>query len=308
MTTDTLAPQDTLSHLYLHQLTQPKQLNSKAMLVRLNISKPTTSRRDEQAEAFTQSQLADRGLRVSSTLFKEKTNPVRCLLNSQNAVYHFHKLNTTDAQRSPDRLLPVNNFAFYRDSMRVLVAEVEQELKQVMPNYDTYVQDDMRSRGSRASLADYPTAYEFEQSFKMVFTFQPLPDESHFLFDIDPEYKAALTEQLKDIEKAAYDDLYARLREPVTKLIAKLAIPAGTPGAIFRDTAVTNITEAVSLARQLAMGDETILKMCDDVALTIAPVKDNPDVLRESPVVREAAVVKLQAVSDRMAFMFGGAA
>lgn len=300
MTTDTV---DNLSHLY--QLTQPKQLNSKAMLVRLNISKPTTSRRDEQAEAFTQSQLADSGLRVSATLFKEKTSPVRCLLNSANAVYHFHKENTLPYIDRGPRLLPVGNYESYRDSMRKLVAEVEQEVQQVLPNYDTYVQDDVRLRGSRASAAEYPSAYDFEQSFKMVFTFQPLPDESHFLFDVDPQDKAALTAQLGEIEKAARADLYARLRDPVVKLIAKLAIPAGTPGAIFRDTAVTNITEAVSLARQLAMGDETILKMCDDVALTIAPVKDNPDVLRESPVVREAAVVKLQAVSDRMAFMFG---
>jgi hypothetical protein len=289
-------------------LTQVKQLNTKAMLVRFSISKPTTSKRDTSAEQFTQTSLHDTGLKVSATLFKEKSSPVRVLLNSANAAYHFHKENTLPYIDRGPRLLPVGNYERYRDTMRQLIREVNQELRQVMPDYHQHVANDITLRGMRASLTDYPYASDFENSFKLEFTFSPLPDESHFLFDIAEDDRAALTTQLLDVEAAARADLYARLRDPIMKLIAKLNIPAGEPGAIFRDTAVTNINDAIDIARQLAMGDETILQMCDEVALTIAPVKDNPDMLRESPVVREAAAAKLKAVSDRMAFMFGGAA
>ena len=292
----------------LMHLTQVKQLNTKAMLVRFSISKPTTSKRDTSAEQFTQTSLHDTGLKVSATLFKEKTSPVRILLNSANAAYHFHKENTLPYIDRGPRLLPVNNYERYRDTMRQLIREVNQELRQVMPDYYQHVNNDITLRGARAGQSDYPYAADFENSFRLEFTFSPLPDESHFLFDIAEDDRQALNTQLQDVEAAARADLYARLRDPIMKLIAKLNIPVGEPGAIFRDTAVTNINDAIDIARQLAMGDETILQMCDEVALTIAPVKDNPDVLRESPIVREAAAAKLKAVSDRMAFMFGGAA
>lgn len=292
----------------LMHLTQVKQLNTKAMLVRFSISKPTTSKRDTSAEQFTQTSLHDTGLKVSATLFKEKTSPVRILLNSANAAYHFHKENTLPYIDRGPRLLPVGNYERYRDTMRQLIREVNQELRQVMPDYHQHVNNDITMRGVRASMTDYPYAADFEQSFKLEFTFSPLPDESHFLFDIAEDDRQALTTQLQDVEAAARADLYARLRDPIMKLITKLNIPVGEPGAIFRDTAVTNIHDAIDIARQLAMGDETILQMCDEVERTIAPVKDNPDMLRESPVVREAAAAKLKAVSDRMAFMFGGAA
>lgn len=292
----------------LMHLTQVKQLNTKAMLVRFSISKPTTSKRDTSAEQFTQTSLHDTGLKVSATLFKEKTSPVRILLNSANAAYHFHKENTLPYIDRGPRLLPVGNYDRYRDTMRQLIREVNGELRQVMPDYNQHVANDITLRGARASMTDYPYAGDFEQSFKLEFTFSPLPDESHFLFDIAEDDRQALTTQLQDVEAAARADLYARLRDPIMKLITKLNIPVGEPGAIFRDTAVTNIHDAIDIARQLAMGDETILQMCDEVERTIAPVKDNPDMLRESPVVREAAAAKLKAVSDRMAFMFGGAA
>lgn len=282
-------------------------LNTKAMLVRLSVSKPATSKRDVSAEQFTQSNLHDAGLKVSATLFKDNTNPVRQLLNSQSAVYHYHKLNTLPYIDRGPRLLPVARYEVYRDKMRALVGEVELDVKTVMPDYDTHVLADMALRGSRAKAEDYPTAAEFEASFKMAFTFSPLPDVSHFLFDVSEEDKAALTEQINEVESTARADLYARMRGPVVKLIDKLKVPAGDPGSIFRDTAVTNIVDAVDLCRQLAMDDEVIIAMCDDVSRTMDTVRHNPDVLRESPVVRDMAAAKLKAVSERMAFMMGGA-
>lgn len=289
-----------------------KQLNDKAMMVRLTISKPATSKRDESAEQFTQSSLQDAGLKVSATLFKEKTNPVRTLLNSANAVYHYHKQHTIPYIDRGPRLLPVAMYETYRDAMRKLIGEVQADLQRVMPEYDLHVQNDIAFRNGstgqgRATVADYPTREQFEASFKMEFSFSPLPSNAHWLFDVAPEDRAALDALEAQTAEMARADMYGRLREPVRKLLEKLKVPAGTPGAIFRDTAVTNVSDAVDLVRQLAMGDEVILKMCEDVERTVAPVLTNPDVLRESPVVREAAAARLKEVSDRMGFMFENA-
>lgn len=283
------------------------QLNQKAMLVRLTISKPSTSKHDSAAESFTQAQLADQGLRVTSTLFRSKTNPVRGLLNAANAVYTYHRLNTLPYMDRGPRLLPVTNYETYRDNMRRLVGEVDNLRRQVLPDYDKHVQQDIAERGARASLTDYPTKDDFDAGLGMQFTFAPLPDKGHFLFDISEEDKAALDAQLNDVVAAARADLYARIEEPLRHLVDKLKIPAGQPGAIFRDSAVENVIEAVKLARTLAMDDENIIRICDDVAAVITTGHaKNPQVLRDSPIVREDTAAKLKAVADKMGFMMEG--
>jgi len=91
----------------------------------------------------------------------------------------------------------------------------------------------------------------------------------------------------------------------LVKLIEKLRIPPGEPGSIFRDTAVENVTEAIDLVRAMAMGDDYILAMCDEMRSAMSGYATNPQVLRESPIVREQTAAKLAAVADRMGIMFG---
>jgi len=281
------------------------KLNTKAMLVRLSISKPATSKRDANAEQFTQQSLGDAGLRVNATLFKDKHSPVRRLLNEATAVYHYHKQNTLPYIDRGPRLLPVANYEKYRDDMRRLVADVDNSLRALMPNYSQHVAADIVARGARAAATDYPDAATFEAAFKLSFTFSPLPDSDHFLFDITQEDKDALQAQLDEVAQAAREDMRARVSEPLRHLLDKLKVPAGTPGSIFRDSAVENILESVTLVRSLAMGDPEILDMCNQVAAAMSGYASNPQVLRESPIVREQTVTKLNDVAQKMGFLFG---
>jgi hypothetical protein len=283
-----------------------KQLNEKAMLVRLAISKPTTVRRDTSAEAFTQAQLSDQGLRVSAVLFKEPSSPVRQLLNNANAIYHYHRTNTLPYVDRGPRLLPVSHYDTYSQEVRKMRAELDSRLQTTMPHYDTYVQDDMTLRGARAALKDSPTKDEFERGFDLRFTFSPLPDSSHFLFDVSEEDKAALDAQLEEVATAARQEMFDRIREPLSKMVEKLKIPAGEPGSIFRDSLVENLHENVKLVRTLAMGDPTILAICDEVDTATTGHARNPQVLRESPIVRMQAAARLAEVEKRLGFMFAG--
>ena len=280
------------------------QLNQRAMLVRLTISKPTTSRRDAGAEQFAQQSLADAGLRVNATLFREKTNPVRALLNASTAIYHYHTLNTLPYIDRGPRLLPVGNYEKYRDELRRMNTDVQVQLARVLPDYDTHIAADIVSRGSRASIGDYPTKEQFETAFAIKFTFSPLPDKSHFLFDIAPEDRDALETQLAEVAEAARADMQQRLAEPLKHLLEKLKKPIGEPGAVFRDSAVNNVTEAVELVRSLAMGDESVLSVCAEVDTAMRGLARNPDMLRESPVVRSDAATRLAAVASKMSWMF----
>lgn len=283
-----------------------RSLNSKAMLVKLTCYKPAMQRRDRSAEGFVQAQLNDTSLTVSSKLFKEKTNPVRVLTNKAGAVYDYHTKNTLPWVDRGPRLLPVEKYDDYSQHMRKIIADVESATAALMPHYDKYVSDDIIERGARASLADYPTKEDFEAKLKFKFFFSPLPDASHYLFDVSEDDKAALTQQLDQAVADAQQDMAARIHDPLVHLVKKLRIPIGRDGSVFRDSAVTNVTEALDIVAGLAMGDETVLSVVDEVRRAIRSAAAAPDVLRQSPDVRAEAAEKLAKVADRMAFMFGG--
>jgi hypothetical protein len=290
------------------------QLNQKAMLVKLTQRKPRlTKRATSSDEQHIQLELGDKGALLYSTIFCDRHSPVRQLINSASTPYVYHKKHTLPYIDRGPRMLPVCLYEPYRDNVRGLIAETDSALVRVMPDYDMHVANDIAYRNEaahaagkppRASVADYPTAAQFEQSIGSEFFFSPLPDQSHFLFDISPEDRDGLNQQLEAAADAARADMYARIKEPVKHLLAKLKIPAGEPGSVFRDTAVENVIEAIALVRSLAMGDEQILQMCDEVASSMSGYARNPQILRDSPIVREQTVAKLAAVADRMGFMF----
>lgn len=299
-----------------HQPLNLTQLNQKAMLVKLTQRKPRlTKRATSSDEQHIQLELGDKGAKLYSTIFIDKYNPIRQLINSASAVYVYHKDHTLPYIDRGPRLLPVAQYESYRDNVRRLIAEVDTALVRTLPQYDQHVASDITHRNEaahaagkppRAAITDYPTAAQFEESIGSEFFFSPLPDQSHFLFDISPEDRDGLNQQLEAAADAARTDMYARIKDPVKHLLSKLKIPAGEPGSVFRDTAVENVIEAIALVRSLAMGDEQILQMCDEVAASMSGYARNPQILRESPIVREQTVARLAAVADRMGFMFAG--
>lgn len=282
-----------------------KSLNSKAMLVKLTCTRPRMSNRDRAAEGFVQAQLNDSSLTVSSKLFKEPTNPVRSLINQASAIYTYHATHTLPWVDRGPRLLPVDQYETYSAEMRRLINNMESDTAKLMPHYDTYVQRDIAERGARASLSDYPTREDFEAKLNFKFFFSPLPDASHYLFDVNEEDKAALATQIEQAVENAQHDMAARIHEPLVHLVKKLRVPIGEDGAVFRDSAVNNITEALDIVQKLAMGDDAVLSMVDDVRKAVRPMALAPDVLRKSPADRAEAAAKLAAVADRMAFLFG---
>lgn len=291
-----------------HTTSSVKPLNTKAMLVRLTTSRPSTRRRDVAAEATIRGQLRDESLVVSATLFRDKNCAVRRLLNEAGNVYSYHKLHTLPWVDRGPRLLPVGQYDEYCREMRRMILNMESSTARLMPDYDAYVGHDMLDRGSRAAITDYPSADEFKAAMQFKFTLSPLPDASHFLFDVSDEDKAALNAQLEEARAGVQADMIERIRTPLLHLVSKLRVEIGEPGAVFRDSAVENIVDSLATVESLAMDDQVVLDMVRDVRLAIRPHAVAMNSLRESPVDRATAAAKLEAVASKMAWMLGGAA
>ncbi|NVN99247.1 MAG: hypothetical protein HXX17_07985 [Geobacteraceae bacterium] len=303
---------------------KPKALAQKVMTVQLKSSKPTTRFNDEQAAKVARASLGDEGVGAYVKLFSDPMNPARQLLAKSGAPYQYHKKHTMPYIDRGPRFLPVGLYEEYRDEMRALRSELAADKAAVIPKYDTYVALDVAYRNAkaaalgnvgRATAADYPTAEQFEKAIDFQVTFMPLPDRTHAVFDVDEEDQKALDTFMEDALKRAVDDLRERITTPLHDLIDKLNETPKKKGSgdedgkgtgIFRDTKITNVTDAVAIVRKLAMEDSEVLAACDMVESAMKPVVDYPEAVRQSPVVREAAAKRLADVASKMGAFFGG--
>ena len=300
------APTSPAAHAAITAAATP--LARKALLVKLTSSRPSTSRREKAAELIIQQQTGDASLTVSSHIFRARTNPVRKVLNESGAIYAWHCEHTLPWQDRGPRILPIESYETYSTKMRGLIADLESSVASLGSTYDDLVKSDIAERAASSTAlrdfsADYPSFEEFKDKMKFEFTFSPVPDASHFLFDINADDKAALAAQVVEAERAAKETLTAQMHTPLLHLIDKLKRSIGAEGAIFRDSALENIVEQCEVAESLAMGDESLLAMIREVRVAVRPHALAPNQLRESPVVRADAAEKLAAVASRMSFL-----
>lgn len=291
---------------------KPKQLNEKAILVQLATSRARTRKRDVGAEAFVQEQLGDEGLTTYQNLFRDKTNPVNKLLTVHGQVYTNHVKETIATPTKGQRLLPIQIYDEYRISFAAKKSDMEAMKRVVMPYYDDYVRLDIASRSAsavaqgkpaRASVADYPSSYEFESKLTVDLRLIPLPEKRHFLFDLSDEDIAVFEDGLREMEMMARQETVKSMLIPLKKLVDKLAVPIGNEGSVFRDSMLENVIEGVEQAKRLCIDDSPEIHAV--IAALDTEVKRYSHAwLRESPIMRTQANKNLSDIADQMsAFM-----
>lgn len=294
-----------------------KQLNEKALLVKLTRRKANLVRRDAEAEAIIQNQLNDASLVVNSKLFRDKTNPINQILRAFDELYTYHKQHTLPYIDVGPRLVPTTQYFEYAQTMREKLAGVDELMDKYMPDYDKYVSQDIQFRNQgqpvgRAKVEDYPTAAQFKAAMSADLRFQPLPDKSHFLYDISEEDVAAFERSMEEAVNAARNDIIWRMLEPLKHLAEALKHPIGSTDengkrlGIFRDSTVENVVGGVAMAKRLAIDPSPELReLMDELDSMITAYDQAKHQLRESPIVREQAARKLADVADRMKGLLG---
>jgi hypothetical protein len=283
-----------------------KQLNEKAMLVKLTMRRANLTKRDAVAEAIIQNQMDDTSLIVNSKLFRDPANPVNRIMSEHSGIYIFHKNNTLGYIDKGPRILPNNNYMEYTHEMRQRINYVDSLLDKEMPNYNNYVQLDILYRSknqlnSRAKVEDYPTAEEFRSRMGFDLRFAPLPDQSHFLFDLSEEDKVGFIDSIKEAEKVVRRETVLSMLTPLQKLVDKLGVEIGEKDSVFRNSAIENVLEGLERARKLNIDEDPALhEAINNLSSAIVVFDKHKDALRESPIVREQAHNKLKDIANKM--------
>lgn len=286
------------------------RLADKAMLVKLTIRRASLTRKDEQLTNHLQAQENDASLTVLTKMFRDKQSPIYQIMQEINSLYGYHKERTLPWIDAGPRLLPGTQYFEYTQEMRGRIARIDRLLDQWMPQYDVLVDNDILYRNGgqqtgRASRADYPTAHEFRQRMTFDLRFQPMPDQTHFLFDLDDDDKRAFDDALEQAAKLAKADAINRMLEPLHHLVKKLETPIDKDGAIFRDSAIENIVAGCQAARKLTLEDNPeMTAQIDELERLALGYQFAPSALREVPSSREAAAKKLADIADKMGAFF----
>lgn len=289
---------------------QATKLSSKALLVKLTIKRAALTRKDQALTDQIQAQQNDQSLTVLTKLFRDKHSPVYHVMQKVSEVYAYHKDKTLPWVDSGPRLLPSAQYMDYTSEMRHRIAVVDNMLNQWMPQYDMLVDADIKYRNGgqltgRATADDYPTASEFRQRMSFDLRFQPMPDQSHFLFDLSEDDAKAFDDAIHEAARLAKADAIGRMLDPLKHLVKKLSAPIDTDGSIFRDSAIENIVEGCKAARRLMLEDTPELKAeIDQLENMATSYVFGADSLRNSPDTREAAAKRLAEVADKMAAFF----
>ena len=285
----------------------PTKLSDKVVLVKLTIRRAALTKRDAVLTANLQAQEKDNSLTVLTKLFKDKDSAINQIMAKYGEVYQYHKKHTLPYMDAGPRILPNDMYMEYTQEMKHRIAQVDNLLDTYMPMYDQLVLDDVMYRNSghaagRANVSEYPSADDFRMSMSAELRFQPMPDASHFLFDLSEDDVASFKRAEEEAAQAANADTVQRMLKPIQALVTKLGEYQGLKGERFHNSLVENVIDGCTLARKLAINPTPeLLADIAELEDAVQGYLKDVEMIKGSANKRVEAKKKLQDVASKMA-------
>jgi len=283
------------------------KLSDKAVLVKLTIRRAALTRRDHGLTATLQAQENDKSLTVLTKLFRNKESAINQIMAKYGEVYAYHKKNTLPYVDAGPRILPNNLYFEYTQEMKHRIASVDNLLDTYMPMYDQLVLDDVMYRNSgssagRANVDEYPSAEDFKLSMSAELRFQPMPDASHFLFDLSDEDVESFKRAEHEAAAQANADAINRMLKPMGALVTRLKEYQGGQKERFHNSLIDNVIEGCDMAKKLAINPTPeLLAEIEGIKTLAGSILDTVEVVKGSANARAKAKADLDAVANKLA-------
>lgn len=244
-----------------------------------------TSVYDEATQDELREAIGDNSLTANKRLFKHEDSPVRELIRLSNALYRFHNQHTLESGTIGERVLDLQP----RKGEHVLVEfrrAIDERISQIMekarndlyPRWDDIVQQDIDFRSevakadpdpssrarklSRISVHEYPTADEMLNQFSISWDLKAISDESAIArltrgpAEILEKARSDVQRIIAGVQHSVKQDLAERMLSPITRAVAKLEVPIGEKGSVFRDSLIDNLKEQLDHISNLCIIDD----------------------------------------------------
>jgi hypothetical protein len=168
-----------------------------------------------------------------------------------NEARTFHYANTLPWGDDDSRILPAANFLPYSEKMRALRARFDAAVSDFVADYPGLIVRAQRDLNGLFKASDYPSPVGLSDKYRFAFVVAPLPVADDFRVKLQADeverLRAEIDAQSREAVAAAVKSLWARLRDVVSKLSAKLH----DSEAIFRDSIIGNLKDICDLIPRL---------------------------------------------------------
>jgi flagellar biosynthesis/type III secretory pathway protein FliH len=282
-------------------------IETRAMLAAPRISVWTARKLDREVSA----EAAER----RGTKAKRAGNFNKCLIDPENDLYmeivqiaresrRWHDEHTLPWGQDGSAILSSAMYEDYTAAMSVFKERFDHAVHEFVTEYEKLVE---RAEGELAGMyrkTDYPSAQQVEGKFNFSISIFPVPTAGDFRVQLDSDdvdlIKQKLQEEIEGTVRDAEQEKWSRMWELVARAVDRLS----NPDAIFRDSLIENLQQAVKVLPKLSLQDD---KKFDNIVKEVESKLThlNPDRLRTDKDVRADAARKAAEIARKMGAYMG---
>jgi hypothetical protein len=227
-------------------------------------------------------------------------------------VYTYVKDNTVPWTTGVD-MLNIEHYMDFTSGLRQRVDDANDAVDVLCTHWEDEVESDLerlteiaqaKGKPNLANPNDYPDVDELRSKFGIHIRYMPVPTTGDFRVGISDEDKASLQQQLDDAEVNANKHVINSMIEPMQRAIAKLSVPIGSDGSVFRDTLIDNIVNVAERMNKINLSDDVVIQDNINELRNLVSTYANPmgkDLLRSNQIAREKVVAKIDGLVTQMA-------
>jgi hypothetical protein len=282
-----------------------KNLDEKAVLVQVKRRMYSPYKHDaEESEKYGAGN-------VNKHLFEGRDNRVKEAISKYTTVYNFVKDNTVPWTTGVE-LLNIVNYMEFTAGLRPLINEADQAVEDLYNNWDYEVTADLhrlsqiatsKGKPNLVNPSDYPDADTMRARFSIEVRYMPVPTADGFdpRLGISDDDKATVQKQLDDASANASTHVLTQMLKPMRAAIAKLSVPIGNDGSVFRDSMIDNMVDVASRMAKVNISDDPVIaEQIKDLQSLVGTYANNKDMLRNSPSVRAKAATQIDDLMSTM--------
>jgi hypothetical protein len=248
---------------------------------------------------------------VNKHLFEGRDNLVKSTISKFTDVYTYVKDNTVPWTTGVD-MLNIDHYMEFTSGLRQRVDDAYRAVDTLCLSWEDEVKSDLdrlgeialaKGKPNLANANDYPDVDELRSKFGIHIRYMPVPTTGDFRVGISDDDKASLQQQLDDAGVNANKHVIQSMIEPMERAIAKLSVPIGNDGSVFRDTLVDNLVEVTERMNKINLSDDaTIQGSIDGLRDLISSYASErgKDLLRSNQTSREKAVNDIGTLCKQM--------
>ena len=249
---------------------------------------------------------------VNKHLFEGRDNRVKETISKFTEVYTYVKDNTVPWTTGVD-MLNIEHYMDFTSGLRQRVDDANDAVDVLCTHWEDEVESDLerltkiaqaKGKPNLANPSDYPDVDELRSKFGIHIRYMPVPTTGDFRVGISDEDKASLQQQLDDAEVNANKHVINSMIEPMQRAIAKLSVPIGSDGSVFRDTLIDNIVNVAERMNKINLSDDVVIQDNINELRNLVSTYANPmgkDLLRSNQTAREKVVAKIDGLVTQMA-------